>query len=135
KSNFFIDIDKEGQFKINIPASSEIGNVSLNTRYENYSSILSKTDPLVSPNQFVKNTENIDIYLTDFSGKPSISLNSSGDILDGYQSPIDYKTEEPIKYGTAFHDILNTCSEFQNEERALYLKAGMKLINFDPTNR
>ena len=39
RSRFFIDIDKEGQFKLNVPASSEKGNVPILTRYENYSTI------------------------------------------------------------------------------------------------
>ena len=38
RSRFFIDVDKEGQFKVNVPASSEKGNIPLLTRYENFSS-------------------------------------------------------------------------------------------------
>jgi hypothetical protein len=38
RSRFSFDVDKEGQFKINVPASSEAGNISLLTRAENYSS-------------------------------------------------------------------------------------------------
>jgi len=38
RSRFFFDVDKEGQFKLNVPASSESGNIPLLTRAENYSS-------------------------------------------------------------------------------------------------
>jgi len=41
RSRFTFDIDKEGQFKLNVPSSSETGNIPLLTRHENFSTLLS----------------------------------------------------------------------------------------------
>ena len=133
KSRFSLDIDKEGQFKLNIPSSSNVGNIPLLTRTENYSVLLSKDDNTINPNSFIRNTENKDIYLQSFAGKANVKLSSSEATLDGYEAPIDLKTDEPIKFGTAFHDVTKTCSEFQ--EIAGYIQAGVKLVNFDSSNR
>lgn len=132
ESKLFIDLDKEGQFKINVPASSEVGNLPLLTRYENYSNLLAKQDNITNPNAFVRSSNNQDIFAKSFAGKANIKISSSDSTLDGYQSPIDYITDQPIRYGTAFHDILTTCSEFQKS--ANYLQAGMKLVDFDQNN-
>ncbi len=133
RSKFFVDIDKEGQFKINVPASSETGNIGLLTRYENYSVLLSKKNSEISPNQFVKPNNYQDIYLDSISDVQNISLISSAEYLDGYASPIDRIKETNIKLGTAYHDITKACSEFT--QNAAYLSAGLSLINFDKNNR
>lgn len=121
----FIDIDKEGQFKINIPASSEKGNVPLLTRYENRSSF--DPDDNNNPNKLLYNEDNLDIYLDSFAAskiellddsrkyseeKGSIKLEDS----DGEFAPIDRITEAHIKHGTAHHDIMNTCWALQNNQ-------------------
>lgn len=105
KSKFSIDIDKEGQFKINVPASSESGNIPLLTRYENYSTLLASKDKSVGVNDLVRNSELKDIFPQNFAGKSGIKLKSSSSSLDGYSSPIDLITGKPIKYGTVYHDI------------------------------
>ncbi len=132
ESKFTLDIDKEGQFKINIPSSSEIGNVPLLVRQTNYSNLLAAKDSSVSPNSFIKNTSGQDVFLKNFAGKNIIKLSASDSILDGYQSPIDFISDKPIQYGTAYHDITKTCSEFQTT--AAYLQAGLQLVNFHKTN-
>ena len=38
-----------------------------------------------------------------------IGISDGDNSLDGYQSPIDRITENPIKLGTAYHDISKTC--------------------------
>jgi hypothetical protein len=131
-SKFTIDVDKEGQFKINVPASSEIGNVPLLVRHTNYSNLLASQDSSVSPNTFVRSSTNQDVFVKSFAGKSAIKLSGSDSDLDGYEAPIDYLTDQPIQYGTAYHDITLTCSEFQ--ESAGYLQAGVKLVDFHPTN-
>lgn len=133
RSRMAIDIDKEGQFKINIPASSETGNIPLATRYENYSVLLSKDNPEVNPNSFVRSENNQDIYLENYANPSVISLITQDNELDGYQTPIDRLTDTPINYGTVYHDITKTCQEFLTS--ANYLAAGMRLVNFDTNNR
>ncbi len=120
RSRFFIDIDKEGQFKINVPASSEKGNIPLLTRYENYSTF--GTD---NPDALEYREDNLDIFLDSFAAQQSImSWRSSKDPIpldsknrgsitimngDAIATPTDRITEKPVKHGTAYHDILNTC--------------------------
>lgn len=127
RSKFSIDIDKEGQFKINIPASSETGNIPLLTRYENYSNLLAKEDDTVNPNSFVRNEEKKDIFLEGF-GISNISLIPSGEISE-YNYALDRFSDEPIKLGTAYHDITNVLSEFQ--ESAGFRQVNLNLVQFD----
>ncbi len=124
RSRFFIDIDKEGQFKINVPASSEKGNIPLLTRYENRSTYDSEDNN--NPNKLLYNEDNLDIYLDSFAANPvtigedfslgedkgSISLKDD----DGEIGPIDRITNAHIKHGTAHHDILMTCWTSQSSD-------------------
>lgn len=112
RSKFFIDIDKEGQFKINIPASSETGNIPLLTRYENYSTLLAKQDTTINANSFIRNPNLQDVFLESFAGKPTIKLSGSDSTLDGYEAPLDRFTQAPIMLGTAYHDISNAMLTF-----------------------
>lgn len=130
KSKFFFDLDKEGTFKINIPASSETGNIPLLTRTENYSVLKSKEDASVSPNSFVRPINHQDLYLESY-GQGVIDLNSG--TSDGYGAPIDRLTDKPMKLGTAFHQITKTCNEYL--ETANWRAGGLKLVNFDQNNR
>lgn len=114
RSRFFVDVDKEGQFKINVPASSEVGNIPLATRYENFSTLLAKKDPSNSPNQFIKNSESQEIFLDNF-GKGAVTI--TGD--DSKSLPIDRITDTTIKYGTVFHDISSSFSTFRTGRQAL----------------
>jgi len=139
RSKFSIDIDKEGQFKINVPSSSETGNIPLLTRYENYSVFLKEDgkDENIFADSFVKPEDDIDIYIENFGLNSSIKLTSNDKDLDGYQSPRDRtkgkKDKDPfIKYGTAFHDITNVCQQFT--KNAPYLEES-KLVPMDPNNR
>lgn len=131
ESKFFINIDKEGQCKINVPASSETGNVALLTRYENYSNLLNKQDNTVDPNSFIRNSAGQDVFAKGF-GVGSINLSGSGDPLDGYASILDYTSDTPLKLGMAYHDIAATCLEFTTS--AQYLASGLSLVNFDKNN-
>lgn len=133
RSRFFFDIDKEGQFKLNVPASSEAGNIPLLVRPENYSSF-GITDS-GNPNQlwFLKSGQPIsqDIFVDSFaSPQTSASGSAAGfsttfahgsvTLKDGTTSkdagPPDRISQFVnnsafnIKHGTAFHDILQTCN-------------------------
>lgn len=129
RSRFFIDIDKEGQFKINVPASSESGNISLLTRYENYSTYGSEDNN--NPNKLISLDDNRDIFQDSFASpalvalpegflpafkdnrRGSISLKSS----DGADAaPIDRLTNQHINHGMVYHDIMQTCFLHQNND-------------------
>jgi hypothetical protein len=75
RSRFSFDIDKEGQFKLNVPASSNAGNIPLLVRPENYSTF-AKTDN-ENPNQlwFYENANNTsqDIFVDSFAA-PAITM-------------------------------------------------------------
>lgn len=107
RSRFFIDIDKEGQLKANIPSSSETGNVSLHTRYENYSHV--STDDNQNPNKLIWREDMLDIVHDSF-GNGQISIMSDNSEV----SPLDRKTGSNIKYGTVYHNILDVCKTHQS---------------------
>ena len=119
RSRFFIDVDKEGQFKINIPSSSETGNIPLLTRYETASSILFAQGDITDPSVFSRFTVdgeeiNRDIFHDDFANDSPIFVTDF--------SPNDRLREDtPIKTGTAYHNILETCLQFQNREAGLLI--------------
>jgi hypothetical protein len=109
RSRFHFDIDKEGQFKLNVPASSEMGNVPLLTRYENYSTV--NLDPATKdPNALLFNSDYTDILTESFANATPISL---VDDLGGSSAPIDRITTASIGLGTTYHNIAQTCITFQ----------------------
>jgi len=137
RSRFFFDIDKEGQFKLNVPASSESGNIPLLVRPENYSTF--GTTDSGNPNQlwFTKSGQQVsqDIYVDSFAApmletsaadvgaKPQFA-HGSIQLIDGTNNndagPPDRisqfvdKSPYNIRHGTAYHDILKTCTLHQD---------------------
>ncbi len=144
RSRFFVDIDKEGQFKINIPASSESGNIPLLTRYENINSINASNNPELHPNDLYfpsTNEKKIDILHDSFAvgmkdnnkyfesqkdnlkyNKGLISIKKNGADI----APLDRLSEEVshVRHGTAHHDILATCFVHQKKEFLNYIVDG-----------
>ncbi len=100
RSRFSFDVDKEGQFKLNIPASSEIGNVAVLSRCENYTTL----NPIdENYDRMSRSDDGVDILLESIGfGCATISGNDK-------LIPKDRITNETIKLGTAFHDISKTC--------------------------
>lgn len=129
RSRFFVDIDKEGQFKINIPASSEVGNVPLHTRYENYSTFGKEDDG--NPNKLIQLEDNRDIFQDSYAA-PSLTAKLAGfmpTFTDGTRgsisletsdgataSPKDRLTDTHMRHGMVYHDILQTCFLHQNNQ-------------------
>lgn len=106
RSRFFFDIDKEGQFKMNVPASSEEGNVSLLVRHENFSNIKGFEQD-TDRGQFLRNiTNNTDVQLEPH-GKGVVSLVSNEITLKGFEAPLNRFDGEQIKLGTGYHEISN----------------------------
>lgn len=131
RSRFFVDIDKEGQFKINIPSSSEIGNVPLLTRYENFSVTYAKDNSDTDPREFIREENNKEILLDSFAGQANISLENGENVTSGADIPIDRISGQQIKLGTAFHDITKTCSEFQTIASYLQATPPYKLVSHE----
>ena len=143
RSRFAFDIDKEGQFKLNVPASSESGNISLLVRPENYSTFA--TTDTNNPNQLWPVAAGSlpvgqDIFV-DSCAAPMTTPSSAEQgfdvafaygsitLMDGDTSAntgpadrisqyVDSSTIN-IKHGTAFHDILATCSLHQNTDQSI----------------
>lgn len=136
RSRFFIDIDKEGQFKVNVPSSSEVGNIPLLVRGENFSN-LKGAEEGADRGQFLRNsTDNTDIKLEPH-GVGVISLVSNENTLKSYSAPKNRFDGEPIKLGTGFHDISNTLFLHKFEE-PYRVNGGYpdSLINFiDPVTK
>lgn len=123
RSRFFVDIDKEGMFKLNVPASSEKGNIPLLTRYENYSTF--GTEDNNNPNKLIFRDDNLDIFQDSFASSAfnindgSISADRGSITLENDNSPttpLDRITQSHIKHGTAYHDVLATCYVHQKPD-------------------
>jgi hypothetical protein len=107
RSTFFCEVDKEGQFKVNVPASSETGNVPLHTRYDNFSA-LNGASKNGDRTEFVRNaTDGTDVKLVAF-GKGFATLKSGDPDLQAYAAPLDRLTKTQITLGTVFHDLSTT---------------------------
>lgn len=156
RSKFFLDIDKEGQFKLNVPASSESGNISLLTRPENYSTFATTDSSNIGQTWFVQSGQPVsqDIFVDSFAApKTSPSegfpgFNSDFDhgsikLVDGATNadagPPDrisqYVDNSPfnIRHGTAYHDILTTCSLHQNGDTIEFWQLGTAEHAIDTT--
>lgn len=106
RSRFFFDVDKEGQFKMNVPSSSETGNISLLVRNENFSNVKGFVDG-VDRGQFLYNADSADVQLEPH-GKGVVALVSKEDSLKNFAAPLSRLDGKVIKLGTGFHDISNT---------------------------
>lgn len=128
RSRFFLDIDKEGQFKLNVPASSEKGNVPVLTRYENYSTFGPEDNGNPDKQIYEGAGNSFDIYHDSFAS-PALTAQSAGfsqatdrgsvSVVKSDNStalPTDRITGEVIKHGTAYHDVLQTCFLHQNND-------------------
>jgi hypothetical protein len=108
RSRFFLDIDKEGQFKLNVPASSSTGNIALLTRSENYSTI-HPNENSKDPNDVAINPDQKDILIEKFLAFDPIQI---VDETNSNVGPVDrFSTEKSPQYighGTAYHDITKT---------------------------
>ena len=125
RSRFFIDIDKEGQFKLNVPASSEAGNIPLLTRYENFTNLSPEDNN--NPDKLIYRDDLLDI-LHDSFASPILNLGEDSTAGNFKEEPgsITVKQGDSIlamqdrryenvhlKHGTAYHDILTTCYAHQ----------------------
>lgn len=139
RSRFYFDVDKEGQFKFNVPASSESGNIPLLIRPENYSSFATTDGGNKNQTWFVESGQPIsqDIFVDSFaapqtkpstasSGYDTVFAHGSIQLVDGSTNkdagPPDRisqfvkKSVYNIRHGTAYHDVLQTCSLQQNNQ-------------------
>jgi hypothetical protein len=126
RSRFSMDVNKEGQFKFNVPSSSETGSIPLLARYENYSTYGPEDNG--NPNKLWFRNDNLDIFLDGmaaYQATPSVdggftysTSHGSINILNGtaVATPIDRITNAHLKHGTIFHDILQTCYVQQNNQ-------------------
>jgi hypothetical protein len=131
RSLFSFDVDKEGQFKMNVPASSEEGNIGLLTRYSNFSNLDGFRED-TDRGRFLRNSEGIDVEI-ESHGKGVVELTSSVDELQSFTSPIDRFDGNRIKLGTGFHEI-DKILFLHKQERILAQTGGYpnSLINSVP---
>jgi hypothetical protein len=125
RSRFFFDVDKEGQFKLNIPSSSETGNIPLLTRYETATSIMYAEGTIDDPNLFKRanvdgEDKRQDIFHDEFSNDAPVELSD-------YAVLNRLNNDSKINYGTAFHNIANTCLQFQNRAKG-------SLVGYSPSS-
>jgi hypothetical protein len=137
RSRFSFDVDKEGQFKLNVPSSSESGNVPLLVRPENYSTFGDTDSGNINQTWAVKSGQPVsqDIFVDSFAA-PKLSASAADvgsdtdfahgsiQLIDGTNNndagPPDrisqFVNKSPIniRHGTAYHDILRTCALHQD---------------------
>lgn len=132
RSRWFIDVDKEGLTKINIPSSSETGNVPRLTRYETSSSIV--LDDSGNPTneehnsrtrddaKIFRNVQNRDVLIDQFGpGGIKVEGNEVVNRLSGKKSTWVEDSDSPralpeaVEAGTAFHDITKTAQALLKE--------------------
>ncbi len=114
RSRFFVDIDKEGLFKLNVPASSETGNIPLLTRYENYSTVSPNKDTN-DPNDLAFNDNKEDILIESFAYNNGVIKVSDELSSNGLASPKErFDNTKHIGHGTAYHDIVTIGDGFLN---------------------
>ena len=114
RSRFFMDIDKEGQFSLNVPMSGPCGNVPLPLRFENYSTLYAEQNETHDPDAFIRNPDNIDLYPESY-GIGVVAL-SNHDQEEGKASPIGRISEKNIKLGTPYHDLTQTAKVLQRAD-------------------
>jgi hypothetical protein len=100
-SRFSLDIDGEGLMKINVPASSNTGNIPLLSRFIN--SYDTSSEATRNNGQF-RDKNRVDIQHFGFGTGAGISLDPS-------YAPTDIIAQQRFTYRTAYHDILNTAPE------------------------
>ena len=129
RSRFFFDVDKEGQFKLNVPMSSETGNIPLHTRYVNSSVLAFSNDDINSPNDFLLEDQGVDIYLENYTFNPV----TNGVTLKGEEGdigPIDRKSGKAMKLNVVYHDI--TQAGYQFTKKRLEDDEGNLLVRYQP---
>jgi hypothetical protein len=113
RSRFYLDIDKEGQIKLNVPASTETGNIGLLTRYENYSTVYPNTSSN-DPNDMVFNTTYTDVLIEPFANTQVVNLvDDTGNPAGPINRFSSGSSNTRIMHGTAYHDISLTASTLQ----------------------
>lgn len=135
RSRFFFDIDKEGQIKINVPASSETGNIPYLSRYENSSTVeaLAKGKNANTFGFDGKLPENKDqrrdVYLDSFAFNGGSITVSDPENTTAFTAPIDRILSNPIRHGTVYHDIGNILSAFKASQQQAFLQFEEAPIN------
>lgn len=100
-SRWSVDVDGEGLTKINIPSSSNIGNIPLLARYVNQNSIGTVGQELIGGNRPERDISHLAFGDTRGDG---IS------VPDTY-SPADLGTKSRLRYRSAYHDLINTAPQ------------------------
>ena len=156
RSRWFIDVDKEGLTKINIPATSETGNVPVVSRYENSSvlNIDSNGNPSVNgrdniedTKKLYRNEKNRDIFIEQVGpggvkilGDPPENRmkgkKTSWVEKDSIGTPSGSVSQAMmslnVEAGTAFHDITKTARALISENINNSASSWALIVENDP---
>lgn len=102
-SRFSVDIDGEGLTKINIPASSETGNIPVLSRY------FVTRDPEDPDDGSFRDENNRDIKIAQFGAKSSSGQFAGANIDNSDYAPKTIN-DKKVTVGTAYHDLFNIAS-------------------------
>ena len=106
-SRWSLDVDGEGLTKINIPASSETGNIPVLSRY-----IVSRDENNPDDGRYRENNRH-DVKILQFGAKDG--NNFSGQTIDNAEYLPETVDGKSVTAGTAFHDLMNIASSILEE--------------------
>lgn len=155
RSRWFVDVDKEGLTKLNIPATSETGTVPLLVRHETSSTVEmdkdgnAKTDgrseedaKRLFRNDLAEGQQRQDVFADQFGpggigvkhvasqGEQATDLSMGNRLAGKDTSYVDAERAslpETVEAGTAFHDITRTAARL--------LEASMNALSYDSVNK
>ncbi len=104
-SRFTIDVDGEGLTKINIPSSSNTGNIPLLSRYINTYKEINKDKSVNTNDISYIDPSRTDIQHFGFGSSATIELEPD------YAPPDILNNNATVKYGTAYHNIVTTAAD------------------------
>lgn len=103
-SRWSIDVDGEGLTKINIPASSDTGNIPLLARYTNACDKNNRNSASFRPDLANVGSARIDIQHMAFGNTEGFGI----DISEHYAPANIADSNQAFKYRTAYHDLIGT---------------------------
>jgi len=113
-SRWSVDVDSEGLTKINIPASSDTGNIPLLTRYVNTAMKEGRNDWSFRDESA---TDVLHLAFGELSEGGGITIDSPGYVPQNVAAPDEPGAGQAIKYRTAWHDLQQTAIGLFNDIR------------------
>jgi len=113
-SRFSMDIDGEGFVKLNIPSTSNVGNIPLLSRYSNAfdkEAVVDRGEDKRNDGTY-RNNPRVDVLHMAFGNTEGLGI----DVPPEYIPDNIISEGAPFKYRTAYHDVLNIVTDVRSED-------------------